>query len=90
MYYGYMSFPDNTEVTYSDMDRFGVVGVWIETPVPSGFKSAHCYLPSLEWDSVDGFTDDEMNGLTDFVLRNADLILDLSEEKMHQSSRSVV
>lgn len=81
MHNAYMSFPDGTEVTYSDMDESGVVGVRIVTPVPGGLKSARCRLPSLEWDCVVGFTDGEMEKLTDYVRRNAGLILDLSQER---------
>ena len=48
MKYSYVVFPDETEVTYSDIDSFGNVAVRIETPVDGGFKSLGCTLPSYQ------------------------------------------
>lgn len=81
MYWGYMTFNDETEVTYSETDEGGTCGVWVETPIDGGFKSAHCNLPSFKWDSVEGFDDEELSALDVYIKNNALLIMEMSEEK---------
>lgn len=89
MYWGYMTFNDETEVTYSETGEDGTCGVWVETPVDGGFKSAHCILPSFKWDSVDGFDDEEVSALDAYMKRNASLIMEMSEEKTAEAERIV-
>lgn len=89
MYWGYMTFNDDTEVTFSEMSEAGTCGVWVETPVDGGFKSAHCVLPSFEWDSIDGFDDTEVSALDSYMKRNAALIMEMSEEKTAGAERNV-
>lgn len=89
MYWGYMTFNDDTEVTYSETKDDGTVGVWVETPVEDGFKSAHCTIPTFAWDSVDGFAPEEMDKLDAYVRRNAPLIMEMSAEKTFTGARGV-
>lgn len=81
MYWSYMSFPDGTEVTFSEVYDDGTVGVWIGTPIVGGFKSAHCIIPALRWDVIDGYSADEMSGLDRYVRNNAHVIVQMSLEK---------
>lgn len=81
MYWSYMSFPDDTEVTFSETHDDGTVGVWIETPIDGGFKSAHCIIPSFRWDEIDGYGADEMKRLDRYVRNNAHIIAEMSLEK---------
>ena len=50
MMYPFMTLPDNTEITHSEMLSNGKVKVYIETPdEKDGFHNATCYLPDYEW-----------------------------------------
>lgn len=76
MKHSYVVFPDETEVTYSDMDSIGNVRIRIETPADGGFKSFGCMLPSYEIMESVGYTEEELNRLKDFLYNNAHLILE--------------
>ncbi len=88
MYWGYMSFEDGTEVTYSETREDGTVGVWVETPVEGGFNSAHCWLPGFRWDVVRSYSAEAMEWIDTLIKNNAIIILDMSEEKTFPPSRS--
>lgn len=88
MYWSYMSFPDDTEVTFSETQDDGTVGVWIETPIDGGFKSAHCIIPSLRWDMIDGYSADEMSELDRYVRNNAHIIIRKSLEREDAVARA--
>ncbi len=81
MYWEYMTLADDTEVTFSETKSDGTVGVWIETPIDGGFKSAHCTLPNLEWDSIRGYDNEELKWFEDYLRNNEVLILEMSWEK---------
>lgn len=89
MYWSYMTLRDDTEVTFSETGGDGSVGVWIETPIETGFKSAHCLIPSFEWDVVDGYSDDELLWFESFLRNNAPLIMEMSRENTFTSRRSI-
>ncbi|MDD7409275.1 MAG: hypothetical protein SOV71_01410 [Anaerovoracaceae bacterium] len=78
MKYSYVTFPDDTEVTFSDFYEDGSVKVYIETPVYGGFHNATCLLPEYNWISVDGYSAEEMKKWDDFMHDNAHLILELA------------
>ena len=88
MYWSYMSFPDDTEVTFSETQDDGTVGVWIETPIDGGFKSAHCIIPSFRWDMIDGYSADEMSELDRYVRNNAHIIIRKSLEREDAVARA--
>lgn len=88
MYWSYMSFPDDTEVTFSETHDDGTVGVWIETPIEGGFKSAHCIIPAFRWDTIDGYTADEKSRLDRYVRNNAHIIIRKSLEREEAASRA--
>jgi hypothetical protein len=49
--YPFMSFPDNTEITHSEMQSDGTVRVYVETPdEKDGFHNAWCILPEYRWE----------------------------------------
>lgn len=76
MKHSYVVFPDETEVTYSDMDRKGNVRIRIETPTDGGFKSYSCILPSYEVMESTGYSEPELKKLEEFLYNNAHLILE--------------
>ena len=79
MKYSYVVFPDETEVTYSDIDSFGNVAVRIETPVDGGFKSLGCTLPSYQITELIGYSQKEAESLMDFLRHNAHLIIEFAQ-----------
>lgn len=89
MYWGYMTLADDTEVTFSETKSDGTVGVWIETPIDGDFKSAHCTLPSFDWDSVRGYETEELEWLDEYLKNNSPLILEMSREKTFSGSRKI-
>ena len=80
MNYSYATLNDDTQIAYSQILSDGCVRVSVERPVDSGFDSAECMLPSMEWLKVEGFDEQDMTYLEGFVRRNAPLILRLSRE----------
>ena len=78
MKYSYVVFPDETEITYSDIDDGGNVEVHIETPVDDGFNSLRCKLPSYEISESIGYNKEKINYLMDFLHRNAHLIIEFA------------
>lgn len=69
MIYPYMTLPDGTEITHSDIINNNgkeQVKVFIETPVEGGFKDAVCILPDYDW-TINGYNDEEVKYYKDFV-----------------------
>lgn len=82
MMYPFMTLNDNTEITFSSplpTQSGERVKVYIETPIPDGFKNATCYLPQYEWHN-NGYSEMEMDRLNDLVKSVAHILLRLSKE----------
>ena len=61
MMYPYLTLNDDTEITHSELRPDGRVKVYIETPDErDGFHNATCYLPDYTWESIHGYSDQEM------------------------------
>lgn len=81
MVYSYLTYPDDTEVTYGDMLADGTVKVYIERPNDDGgFDSAVCYLPNTELREVRGFSLFDTLFLTKMLRDNAKTIMEYSRE----------
>ncbi len=83
MMYPYMTLPDDTEITHSDIINNNgkeQVQVYIETPIEGGFKDATCILPDYEW-TVHGYTEEEMKYYKDFVEKAAHLFFKFARSK---------
>ena len=77
MKYPYMTLPDETEITHSDIhvvDGVESISVYIERPVDGGFASAYCSLPSYEWSDVTGFSTEDMEQFEDIIRKGSHLI----------------
>lgn len=82
MMYPFMTLNDNTEITYSSPLQTAdgeQVKVYIETPIPDGFKNATCYLPQYIW-SNEGYSEIEMDRLKELIKSVAHILLRLSKE----------
>lgn len=83
MMYPYMTLPDDTEITHSDIINNNgkeQVQVYIETPIEGGFKDATSILPDYEW-TVHGYTEEEMKYFKDFVEKAAHLFFKFARSK---------
>ena len=89
MKYSYVVFPDQTEVTYGDIDDRGNVPVRIETPVEGGFNSLGCILPSYRLTEAVGYSQIEIDFLMDFLRHNAHLIIEFSQAGGFENASAV-
>ncbi len=80
MMYPYITLDDETEIVHSEMKPDDRVKVYIEKPVPGGFHDAICYLPDYTWESIHGFSEEEMAHFQKLVEANAHLIMEFSQE----------
>lgn len=78
MQYPYVTLPDDTEITFSDVREDGSVLVYIETPVDTGFINATCELPSYTWISNQGYSDSAVKKWDKFLHENAHLIMEIA------------
>ena len=77
MKYPYMTLPDETEITHSDIcvvDGVENISVYIERPVAGGFASAYCTLPSYQWTHVTGFSTEDIEQFEDIIRKGSHLI----------------
>ncbi len=78
--YPFMTLNDDTEITHSEMKENGQVKVYIETPdEKDGFHQAVCWLPEYRWESISGYTEEEMAYFRQLVRNNAHLIIEFSK-----------
>ena len=81
MLWSYIQLDDSTQFAYSETRDDGAVRVAVERPVDLGFDCAECFLPTVKWFNVEGFTADDLNFLTEFVRSNAPFIFELAERQ---------
>ena len=70
MLYPFMTLNDNTEIVHSEsLQRDGqeMVKVVIEKPVMGGFHSAVCWLPTYQWEDVEGFSEAEIQAFQELL-----------------------
>ena len=80
MMYPFMTLPDGTEITHSEMKQDGTVKVYMETPDDEKiFRNATCWLPMYRWENH-GYTELEMMYLHELVFDNLDLFMKYSQE----------
>ena len=89
MKYSYVTFPDETEITYGDIDSLGNVVVRIETPVDGGFNSLGCILPSYQITELVGYSQNEVDSLMDFLRHNAHLIIEFAQTGGFENASAV-
>jgi hypothetical protein len=79
--YPFLSFPDGTEITHSEMKSDGMVKVYVETPDErDGFHNAWCILPQYEWRDISGYTEKEIAKYQEIIESVAHLIIEFSQE----------
>ena len=86
MLYPFMTLNDETEIVHSEIiekDGRETVKVVIEKPVMRGFHSAVCWLPDNEWESVNGFTPQEIQNYQEMLESAADKIIESARTRRH-------
>lgn len=76
MIYPYITLADGTEIVYTNVfeeDGIQKVEVHFERAKKDGFDTARCQLPSYNWITRDGFTDEEMQIFDQLMHSNAHL-----------------
>ncbi len=77
MMYPYMTLADETEIVHSQIiedEGIQKVIVHFERPTENGFDMARCELPSYQWISKEGYTDEEIKLFDQLLHSNAHLI----------------
>ena len=81
MMYPFMSFPDETTITHSEMKPDGSVMVYVETPdEKNGFNNAWCILPEYKWEKICGYSQEEIAKYQEIIESVAHLIIEFSQE----------
>lgn len=80
MLWGYAQFPDETTIAHSELKDDGTITIAIERPRDWGFDSAWCLLPEYRWSEVDGFSQEEVTHLEEFLRNNAPLIYEFARD----------
>ena len=74
-----MELPDETIISYYDIENDSVK-VYIETPDEKfGFKHATCFLPAEDWIDILGYTDKEIRYLQELVQSEKHMILEFAQ-----------
>lgn len=61
MMYPFLTLDDQTEIVHSEMKPDGRVKVYVEKPDDKDFfHNAVCWLPGYQWESINGFTPEEI------------------------------
>lgn len=74
MLWSYVQLDDGTQFAYSETRDDGTIRVAVERPVGLGFDHTECFLPTVNWFNVEGFSTDDLDFLTEFVRSNAPFI----------------
>lgn len=81
MMYPFLTLDDSSEIVHSEMHADGQVKVYIEKPDATDcFHSATCWLPSYRWESVTGFSKEELTRYEEVIRSTAHLILRFAQE----------
>ena len=80
MIYPFMTLDDGTEIVHSERKPNGRVKVYMEKPDEKMcFCSAVGWLPGYQWESVNGFSEDERVHLESVVKSTAHLIMEVAD-----------
>ena len=77
MKYPFMTFPDDTVITHSDIyleNNKEKIKVYIEQPTDSGFFNATCILPEYSWQNINGFTKNQIKDFQELIEKGSYLI----------------
>lgn len=81
MLWSYVQLDDGTQFAYAETRDDGTVRIAVERPVDFGFDHAECFLPTVKWFNIEGFTADDLKFLTEFVRSNAPFNFEFAERQ---------
>ena len=80
MMYPFMTLPDDTEITHSEIKNDGRIKVYIETPdEKDAFHNAVCWLPEYEWENISGYSQTEIEKFLKLLQNNVHLIVEFAK-----------
>ncbi len=80
MVYPFLTLSDGTEIVHSELLEQGRVRVYVEKPDEKDcFHNAVCYLPDYRWESINGFSDDEIQKYQKVIESTAHLIIEFAQ-----------
>ena len=81
MMYPFLQLDDGTEIVHSERLPDDSVKVYIEKPdEKDGFHNAVCFLPGYRWESVSGFSPEEIAVYQELLESTAHLIIEFSAD----------
>lgn len=80
MMYPFLTLDDGTEIVHSEMKPDGQVKVYVEKPDEQDFfHNAVCWLPTLRWEDINGFSQVEIDRYHEVIQSVRHLILEFSQ-----------
>lgn len=71
MMYPFMTLEDETEIVYSEMQKDGMVKVYIErSDAEYGFRHTTCWLPQYRWEDIYHFSEEEIASVYKGTIRS--------------------
>lgn len=81
MMYPFMTLEDETEIVHSEMQKDGMVKVYIErSDAEYGFRHTTCWLPQYRWEDIYHFSEEEIKKFEEIIRSTAHLIMEFSQE----------
>ena len=84
MVYPFKKLRDEIEAVYSELRADGTVKVYFEQPVYGGFHSIECILPGFEWGENNGFSEEELRYLDEYIHSDENLIMELARKRAEE------
>lgn len=71
MMYPFMTLEDETEIVHSEMQKDGMVKVYIErSDAEYGFRHTTCWLPQYRWEDIYHFFEEEIASVYKGTIRS--------------------
>ncbi len=86
MLYSYMTLFDGTDVAHTQIFDQNHVLIHFERANEKEYCFATCELPTYKWESVEGFSAEDMEFLDEYARHNAALIYDFAAKGGAESS----
>lgn len=83
MKYPFMTLPDETVITHSDIyneNGLEKIKVYFEQPVETGFNNATCILPSYKWQEINGFSKEKIIEFQKLLEKGAHIIYKFAKQ----------
>lgn len=79
MIFPFMTIKNDIEVVHTEIRKDNTVKVYFEQPVYMGFHSIECIIPSYSWSENNGFSEEELKYLDEYLHSVENIIFDLAK-----------